>query len=83
MLRLHICMDKEVVVIFLPCGHLISYTDCAAAMKDYPVYRNHVEGIVRSFFLGKQLKMFWYFFFIFQALINITFVVVVFFLILI
>uniref|UniRef100_A0A2C9K8P0 Uncharacterized protein n=1 Tax=Biomphalaria glabrata TaxID=6526 RepID=A0A2C9K8P0_BIOGL len=85
MLRLHICMDKEVVVIFLPCGHLISScTDCAAAMKDYPVYRNHVEGKVRSFFGGKQLKSTKkcfgiFFFFIFQALINITSVVVVFF----
>ncbi|KAI8745479.1 baculoviral IAP repeat-containing protein 2 isoform X1 [Biomphalaria glabrata] len=44
-----ICMDKEVAVVFLPCGHLVSCTDCAAAMKDCPVCRNHVRGIVRAF----------------------------------
>ncbi|KAH9508051.1 hypothetical protein Btru_052708 [Bulinus truncatus] len=44
-----ICMDKEVAVVFLPCGHLISCTDCAAAMKDCPVCRIHVKGTVRAF----------------------------------
>ncbi|BFZ08653.1 hypothetical protein BsWGS_11692 [Bradybaena similaris] len=44
-----ICMDKEVAVVFLPCGHLISCTDCAAALKDCPVCRNLVRGIVRAF----------------------------------
>ncbi|KAH9508093.1 hypothetical protein Btru_052827 [Bulinus truncatus] len=44
-----ICMDKEVAVVFLPCGHFVSCTDCAAAMKDCPVCRNHVKGIVRAF----------------------------------
>ncbi|KAK6993419.1 baculoviral IAP repeat-containing protein 2-like isoform X1 [Biomphalaria glabrata] len=44
-----ICMDKEVAVVFLPCGHFVSCTDCASAMKDCPVCRNHVKGIVRAF----------------------------------
>ncbi|XP_055881264.1 E3 ubiquitin-protein ligase XIAP-like isoform X3 [Biomphalaria glabrata] len=44
-----ICMDKEVAVVFLPCGHFVSCTDCAAAMKDCPVCRNHVKGLVRAF----------------------------------
>ncbi|XP_055882705.1 uncharacterized protein LOC106069079 [Biomphalaria glabrata] len=44
-----ICMDKEVAVVFLPCGHLVSCTDCAAAMKDCPVCRKHVKGTVRAF----------------------------------
>jgi baculoviral IAP repeat-containing protein 7/8 len=44
-----ICMDKEVAVLFLPCGHLVSCTDCAAALKDCPVCRNSVRGIVRAF----------------------------------
>ncbi|KAK0044297.1 baculoviral IAP repeat-containing protein 2-like isoform X1 [Biomphalaria pfeifferi] len=41
-----ICMDKEVAVVFLPCGHFVSCTDCAAAMKDCPVCRNHREVIL-------------------------------------
>ncbi|RUS89627.1 hypothetical protein EGW08_002645 [Elysia chlorotica] len=44
-----ICMDKEVAVVFLPCGHLVCCTECASAMKDCPVCRNQVKGIVRAF----------------------------------
>ncbi|XP_055881233.1 baculoviral IAP repeat-containing protein 7-A-like [Biomphalaria glabrata] len=44
-----ICMDKEVEIVFLPCGHLVSCTECAAAMKDCPVCRKHVKGTVRAF----------------------------------
>ena len=43
-----ICLDKEVTVVFLPCGHLVSCTDCASAMKDCPVCRKHVKGLVRA-----------------------------------
>uniref|UniRef100_A0A0B7BEB1 RING-type domain-containing protein n=1 Tax=Arion vulgaris TaxID=1028688 RepID=A0A0B7BEB1_9EUPU len=44
-----ICMDKEVAVVFLPCGHFVSCSDCAAAMKDCPVCRKEVRGVVRAF----------------------------------
>lgn len=44
-----ICMDKEVAVTFLPCGHLVSCADCALAMKDCPVCRKNVRGVVRAF----------------------------------
>ncbi|GFR90209.1 baculoviral IAP repeat-containing protein 7 [Elysia marginata] len=44
-----ICMDREVAVVFLPCGHLVCCTECASAMKDCPVCRNQVKGIVRAF----------------------------------
>ncbi|XP_059147837.1 uncharacterized protein LOC131935460 [Physella acuta] len=44
-----ICMDKEVAVVFLPCGHLVSCGDCSIAMKDCPVCRHNVKGIVRAF----------------------------------
>ncbi|KAK0063297.1 baculoviral IAP repeat-containing protein 3 [Biomphalaria pfeifferi] len=46
-----ICLDQEVAVVFLPCGHLVSCTDCASAMKACPVCRTNVKGIVRAFFL--------------------------------
>ncbi|KAI8742857.1 baculoviral IAP repeat-containing protein 7, partial [Biomphalaria glabrata] len=46
-----ICLDQEVAVVFLPCGHLVSCTDCASAMKACPVCRTDVKGIVRAFFL--------------------------------
>ncbi|KAH9510063.1 Baculoviral IAP repeat-containing protein 7-A [Bulinus truncatus] len=44
-----ICMDKEVEIVFLPCGHLVSCAECASAMKDCPVCRKHVKGTVRAF----------------------------------
>ncbi|CAL1545892.1 unnamed protein product, partial [Lymnaea stagnalis] len=43
-----ICMDKEVAVVFLPCGHLVSCAECASAMKDCPVCRVTVKGVVRA-----------------------------------
>ncbi|KAH9510061.1 hypothetical protein Btru_043406 [Bulinus truncatus] len=44
-----ICMDKEVEIVFLPCGHLVSCAECASAMKDCPVCRKHIKGSVRAF----------------------------------
>ncbi|KAI8742853.1 baculoviral IAP repeat-containing protein 3 [Biomphalaria glabrata] len=44
-----ICLDQEVAVVFLPCGHLVSCTECATAMKDCPVCRMNIKGIVRAF----------------------------------
>ncbi|KAH9487775.1 Baculoviral IAP repeat-containing protein 7 [Bulinus truncatus] len=39
-----ICMDKDVEIVFLPCGHLVSCTECASAMRDCPVCRKFVKG---------------------------------------
>ncbi|KAH9487784.1 hypothetical protein Btru_068745 [Bulinus truncatus] len=44
-----VCMDHEVEMVFLPCGHLVCCSECAGAMKDCPVCRNHVKGMVRTF----------------------------------
>ncbi|XP_059153661.1 putative inhibitor of apoptosis [Physella acuta] len=44
-----ICMDREVNVVFLPCGHLVSCSECAFAMKDCPVCRKKIQGTVRAY----------------------------------
>merc|ERR1719350_967191 len=44
-----ICMDKEVGVVFLPCGHLCCCVNCAPALKDCPVCRRNIQGTVRTF----------------------------------
>ncbi|KAK0042872.1 inhibitor of apoptosis [Biomphalaria pfeifferi] len=44
-----ICMDKDVEVVFLPCGHLVSCAECAGALKDCAVCRKPVRGTVRAF----------------------------------
>merc|ERR1719397_1919408 len=44
-----ICMDGEVGVVFLPCGHLCCCVNCAPALKDCPVCRTNIQGTVRTF----------------------------------
>jgi hypothetical protein len=44
-----ICMVKDIEVVFLPCGHLVSCAECAGALKDCPVCRNVIKGTVRAF----------------------------------
>ena len=44
-----ICMDNEVEVVLLPCGHLISFVNCAHKLKDCLVCRQFIKRIVRTF----------------------------------
>ncbi|XP_059160174.1 E3 ubiquitin-protein ligase XIAP-like isoform X2 [Physella acuta] len=44
-----ICMDQEVAVIFLPCGHLASCADCASSRPDCPICKRQIRGSVRVF----------------------------------
>ncbi|CAL1534516.1 unnamed protein product [Lymnaea stagnalis] len=43
-----ICMDKEVKIVFLPCGHLVSCQECAVAFHDCPICRSHIRAYVRA-----------------------------------
>ncbi|XP_059147849.1 uncharacterized protein LOC131935471 [Physella acuta] len=44
-----ICFDKEVAVVFLPCGHFAACSDCAVALNNCPICRKQVKGVVRAF----------------------------------
>lgn len=44
-----ICMDNEIGVVFLPCGHLTTCVTCAPSLKDCPVCRSVIKGTVRTF----------------------------------
>jgi len=44
-----ICMDHEIGVVFLPCGHLISCVQCAPALKDCPLCRQPIHGTVKTY----------------------------------
>ena len=44
-----VCMDNEVGVVFLPCGHLICCVNCAPSLKDCAVCRTPIQGTVRTF----------------------------------
>ncbi len=44
-----ICMDREIGVVFLPCGHLICCIQCAPALKDCPLCRQPIHGTVKTY----------------------------------
>ncbi|XP_056015256.1 uncharacterized protein LOC125677307 [Ostrea edulis] len=44
-----ICMEKNVSIAFLPCGHLACCVDCAPAMRKCPICREFVRGTVKTF----------------------------------
>ncbi|XP_055890068.1 baculoviral IAP repeat-containing protein 7-like [Biomphalaria glabrata] len=44
-----ICMDEEVCVVFLPCGHLVCCSTCAPALNLCPICRAKIRGTVRTY----------------------------------
>lgn len=44
-----ICMDREVSVVFLPCGHLATCHHCAPSLTDCPMCRQEIRATVRTF----------------------------------
>ncbi|KAK7447334.1 hypothetical protein BaRGS_00040192 [Batillaria attramentaria] len=44
-----ICLDKEVCIVFLPCGHLVCCAECSPAIRQCPMCRQRVKGRVRAF----------------------------------
>ncbi|XP_060525417.1 baculoviral IAP repeat-containing protein 7-B [Cylas formicarius] len=44
-----ICMDAEVGIVFLPCGHLATCVNCAPNLEDCPVCRCAIKATVRTF----------------------------------
>ena len=44
-----ICMDKEVNLVYLPCGHLVSCSECGSALINCPICRVCIKGVVHAF----------------------------------
>lgn len=44
-----VCMDQEMSVVFLPCGHFVACATCAAQMSNCPVCRADIKGKVRTY----------------------------------
>ncbi|XP_038843384.1 putative inhibitor of apoptosis [Salvelinus namaycush] len=44
-----VCMDKEVNMVFIPCGHLVVCKECAPSLRKCPICRGLVKGTVRTF----------------------------------
>lgn len=44
-----VCMDREVSIVFIPCGHLVVCKDCAPSLRKCPICRGIIKGTVRTF----------------------------------
>lgn len=44
-----ICMNNEIGVVFVPCGHLVTCVQCAVACVSCPICRATINGQVRTF----------------------------------
>lgn len=44
-----VCMDREVSIVFIPCGHLVVCKDCAPSLRKCPICRGAIKGTVRTF----------------------------------
>ncbi|NXH50956.1 BIR7B protein, partial [Dicaeum eximium] len=44
-----VCMDKDVSVVFVPCGHLVACEECALNLRLCPICRAGIQGSVRAF----------------------------------
>ena len=53
-LSFQICMDEEVNIVLLPCGHLVSCVKCTPALRYCPICRNGIKGTVRTFMVWKE-----------------------------
>ncbi|XP_052808926.1 baculoviral IAP repeat-containing protein 7-B-like isoform X2 [Mya arenaria] len=42
-----ICKERETVVLFRPCSHLVTCENCAATFANCPVCRRKIEGSIR------------------------------------
>ncbi|XP_059489798.1 death-associated inhibitor of apoptosis 2-like [Neocloeon triangulifer] len=45
-----VCLDEDVGVVFLPCGHLVSCVQCAPNLSLCPVCRKEIQASVRTYF---------------------------------
>ncbi|OAD59107.1 Apoptosis 2 inhibitor [Eufriesea mexicana] len=44
-----ICMDQEVAIVFLPCGHLATCVYCASSLTYCPMCQQEIKATVRTF----------------------------------
>ncbi|KAL5010097.1 hypothetical protein ScPMuIL_012402 [Solemya velum] len=44
-----ICMEEEIGVTFVPCGHLVCCASCASAVSECPMCRQQIEGVVKTY----------------------------------
>jgi baculoviral IAP repeat-containing protein 2/3 len=43
-----ICMDRELEITFIPCGHLVTCEQCAQPLKKCPICRKLIKSHVKT-----------------------------------
>ncbi|KAJ8311141.1 hypothetical protein KUTeg_011305 [Tegillarca granosa] len=43
-----ICLDEDVSIVFLPCGHMATCASCAPALRKCPICRQFIKGTVKA-----------------------------------
>ncbi|XP_067676028.1 baculoviral IAP repeat-containing protein 7-B-like [Haliotis asinina] len=46
-----VCLEKEISVIFLPCGHLTCCSQCATSLSECPICRTKINGSAKAYWL--------------------------------
>jgi hypothetical protein len=44
-----ICYDNDANIVFLPCGHLVVCEDCSSSIRECPVCRRSIQGILKAY----------------------------------
>ena len=44
-----ICMERQKVIIFMPCSHLASCVECSVSLQICPICRKKVEATIRTY----------------------------------
>lgn len=44
-----ICMEEEVCIVFMPCGHLACCKECSERLKECPICRAAITQRVRAY----------------------------------
>ncbi|XP_070569080.1 baculoviral IAP repeat-containing protein 8-like [Ptychodera flava] len=44
-----VCMDRDVCMLFQPCGHLVTCEVCSAALRKCPICRNNIRSTLRTY----------------------------------
>ena len=44
-----ICMNGEIAIVLIPCGHFVSCKKCAPALNNCPICRKFIKDSVKTF----------------------------------
>ncbi|XP_055887551.1 death-associated inhibitor of apoptosis 2-like isoform X1 [Biomphalaria glabrata] len=44
-----VCLENEIAMVFLPCGHFVCCFNCSLQIKTCPVCRTAIKGVVRAY----------------------------------